>query len=792
MLRIALICGGPSAERGISLNSARSVLDHLAGPNIQIIPLYVDCEKEFHLISSSHLYSNTPADFDYKLDSLAQKLPKGKLGAFFKEIDLTFPVVHGAYGEGGELQKILEEYQIPYIGSDAKSCQTMFCKYQASEILKKNGFYTFPSICLEMGQSHQLKKIEEFFEAHALTRAIVKPTQSGSSIGVFSVRTPQEAFEACHHIFEQGIDKKVLLEIFCEGQEFTVLVLENRQGQPVALIPTEIEMDYAQNQIFDYRRKYLPTNQTTYHTPPRFTSLQVDQIRLQAQEIFKLFHMRDYVRMDGWILKDGQICFTDINPVSGLEQNSFLFRQTSLLGLTHQQTLAYLLKNACARANVAYPNEKNLQALTRFPVYILFGNNNAERQVSLLSGTNVWLKLLQSEKLYPIPCLYDLQKAIWQLPYSFALNHTVEEIQHHCQISQDILFNFGKLIESICHDLELSHKEPTLPLKLQLEDFLVKAKTENAFVFLALHGGEGENGTFQKKLEQFQIPFNGSNSRTSALCMDKYHTASIIHQMNDPDIVALPKVRIDLFKLPWENGQAYQKLWTELCQYLACHRLIVKPRTDGCSAGIILLERADDLALYAKFIQTQETFIPANTFSNQKDVIEMPSSTCEHLIEPYVQTDRIILRGKLIQHVPLQGWIELTVGVMESEGNYRSLNPSIAIADGAVLSLEEKFQGGTGINLTPPPEEIISNHAKEKIRKGVSKVAQALGIQNYARLDIFFNRLTEKIIVIEANSLPALTPSTVLYHQALMENPPLTPKAFIEKIIESKLIGLGV
>jgi D-alanine-D-alanine ligase-like ATP-grasp enzyme len=61
-----------------------------------------------------------------------------------------------------------------------------------------------------------------------------------------------------------------------------------------------------------------------------------------------------------------------------------------------------------------------------------------------------------------------------------------------------------------------------------------------------------------------------------------------------------------------------------------------------------------------------------------------------------------------------------------------------------------------------------------------------LGIENYARLDIFFNRMTEKMILIEANTLPGLTPSTVIYHQGLAEEPSLTPLALLEKIIASK------
>ncbi|MDR2778643.1 MAG: hypothetical protein LBB13_04085, partial [Rickettsiales bacterium] len=119
-------------------------------------------------------------------------------------------------------------------------------------------------------------------------------------------------------------------------------------------------------------------------------------------------------------------------------------------------------------------------------------------------------------------------------------------------------------------------------------------------------------------------------------------------------------------------------------------------------------------------------------------------------------------------------------------GVYHSLSPSITVAENKILTIEEKFQGGTGINITPPPTEIIDIKFSEIIKAKVEKAAEILGIENYARLDIFVNSRTQKILLIEANTLPALTPSTVIFHQALEEYKPLTPENFLEKIIEMK------
>ena len=66
-MKVSLICGGPSLERGISLNSARSLLDHLQSETIEVVPFYLDYKKNAYAISKAQLYSNTPSDFDFKL-----------------------------------------------------------------------------------------------------------------------------------------------------------------------------------------------------------------------------------------------------------------------------------------------------------------------------------------------------------------------------------------------------------------------------------------------------------------------------------------------------------------------------------------------------------------------------------------------------------------------------------------------------------------------------------------------------------------------------------------------------
>ncbi len=795
ILKIALICGGPSAERGISLNSARTVLDHLQKSCVEIYPIYVDYRCHFYRIAPAQLYSNTPADFDFKLHQMGEQLEQAALIQFLKGIDIVFPVIHGAFGDDGKLQLLLEDHGIPYIGSDSASCQNMYPKHKAQAILKQNGFATLPSLVLSrdeialQGKSALQKFVEDFF-SHTPKRAIVKPTCGGSSIGVASVTSPLQALEHIEHLFSSNAHSHVILEPFCEGIEFTVVVFENKEGKPVALMPTEIETSYSENEILDYRKKYLATNSASYHTPARFSLSLIEDIRKGAENLFELFKMKDFVRIDGWVLKDGTKLYTDFNPISGLEQNSFFFRQAAAIGFTHKEALEYLIENRCRKygKKVQLHVEQNDQNKPKQLVHVIFGGTCAERQVSLMSGSNVYLKLLHSQAFEPIPFLYGQQDTIWQLPLSLVLNHTVEEIEANCRMDDAFFDKTATLAHGIQKRLSIPCQEFERPKSMSIAEFLTLSKSQNAFVFIGMHGGVGEDGTLQNLLVEYEIPFNGSSAETSSLCMDKFLTAKVINKSSHPHIYGLQKFSFCPDEIKHFSTHDYEILWDRVCMQLKTSNLIIKPRNDGCSAGIVSLKSASDLAKYCAFIFAQVKTVPKLSFEAQESQVEMCLDTKAHyLLEPFIETDRIAINHNTLLHEHIHGWVELTVGVLEMEGRYHALSPSITVAEGAVLSLEEKFQGGTGINITPPPEEIITKCGQNKIKHYIEETAAMLGIENYARIDIFFNEKEDKMIVIEANTLPGLTPSTVIYHQALAEEQSLPPLQFLEHLIHQSL-----
>ena len=793
-LHIALLCGGPSPERGISLNSARSVLDHLQNDNIEITPVYFDHKKNPYHISTGQLYSNTPSDFDFKLAQTSKKLSQTALKTLLKSVDLAFPVMHGQFGEDGAIQRLLDRYKVPYLGSPVDACKRCFDKYDANEFIRSKGFYAPPSVVLKIFRNDHDKIIKNFFKQHHIKRAVVKPATGGSSIGVFSVSTPQDALEKAQHLFSKRMDTRVVVEPFCEGTEFTVIILQNRFGMPVAVLPTEIETDYQNHQVFDFRKKYLPTPHVTYHCPPRFDNATIERIQVQAEQLFTVLGMRDFARFDGWLMPDGKLWFSDFNPISGMEQNSFLFQQAARIGMSHRDLLRFIVNNGCQRHGIQFPTSahplfplKTKDYRLKTPIHILFGGNTSERQVSLMSGTNAWLKLRDSKKYEPHPFLLDTESHVWEIPYALTLNHTVEEIMENCKNAAEGNERLHFLIEKVRLRLALKSSDMTepffLPQKMSLSTFIKNAP----FVFIGLHGGIGEDGTLQGMLTKAKVKFNGPDQTCSQICMDKHLTAQKLQGLEREGIFT-PRQQIHSLKtLHTLRGHELDRFWKNLTRALDSKHPIVKPQADGCSSGVIRLHTARDLQKYVAFAHSGAPQIQPHTLTHQIGIVEMPTTPMQQLLfETFIETDNIRVIGNRLKWKRKYGWIEVTTGVIEQNSRLHALSPSLTVAQGHVLSVEEKFQGGTGINITPPPEIMVKPIALAKAKKSLEKIAKTLNIRGYSRIDTFLHVDTGDLIVIEVNTTPALTPSTVLFHQALVEPTPLPPRALLETLIENK------
>ncbi|KAJ4898279.1 D-alanine--D-alanine ligase family [Raphanus sativus] len=856
-LRVGLICGGPSAERGISLNSARSVLDHIQGNGISVSCYYIDAHLKAFAISSAQLYSNTPADFDFKLESLAQGFSSLSDLAehLVSAVDIVFPVIHGRFGEDGGIQELLESHNIPFVGTGSSECRRAFDKYEASLELKKHGFMSVPNYLVQ-GTGVDESEIAQWFTDNRLDlevgKVVVKPARAGSSIGVKVAFGVKDSIKKAVELILEGIDDRVVVEVFIEdGHEFTAIVLDVGSGsdsRPVVLLPSEVQLqshgsrDPEEDAIFDYRRKYLPTQQVTYHTPPRFPIHVIKSIREEASLLFKKLGLRDFARIDGWYLaptsnispasnetsrgrKSGDIIFTDINLISGMEQNSFLFQQASKVGFSHSNILRTILHRASSRLphltwhnyefNHLLRGSTTLEASGDVQkVFVIFGGDTSERQVSVMSGTNVWMNLQRFVDLKVTPCLLsplfsnssgtfpgkgsDLDnREVWILPYSVVLRHTAEEILAECleAIEPDRALFTSLLQKQVMDDLMDGLKNESwfggfdiadeLPMRFSLREWIKLASEAQATVFIAVHGGIGEDGTLQAVLEDEGVAYTGPGVLASRTCMDKVMTSQALSHLSEFGVHTIIK---DVKRTEDIMHETISNIWDGLITKLRCLTFCVKPARDGCSTGVARLCSSEDLAVYVQALKDCLPRIPPNTLSKTHGMIEMPNSTPEFLIfEPFVETDEIIVSSKAKQQLSWKGttrWVEITVGVIGKRGSMRSLNPSLTVKEsGDILSLEEKFQGGTGINLTPPPPTIMSMDALERCKKGIELIAETLGLEGFSRIDAFVHVETGEVLVIEVNTVPGMTPSTVLIQQALAEQPPMYPPQFFRKLL---------
>jgi D-alanine-D-alanine ligase len=252
-------------------------------------------------------------------------------------------------------------------------------------------------------------------------------------------------------------------------------------------------------------------------------------------------------------------------------------------------------------------------------------------------------------------------------------------------------------------------------------------------VCLALHGKYGEDGCMQGLLELLGIPYTGSGVLASAIGMDKYVCRRIltINGINVPLTIPVPRRR-------WDAGQ--KAVIEEIIRGIG-FPCVVKPCREGCSTAVKKVVAAEGLP-----VALDEAFLWDNVALVEEFLVGM----------------------------------EVTCGVLGVDAP-EALMPSETIPTTDVLSLEDKFLYGQGENKTParlPAEQI------EKIRETAVETFRVLNLKGYARIDMFM-RADGRVAVLEPNTLPGMTPSTVLFHQAAASG--ITPAGLIDRIIRSAL-----
>ena len=299
--RIAVLYGGSSSEREISLSSGQGVYAALCeiGYQCQLI--------------------------DYKnLKDLNE----------LKNYDFVFIALHGFEGEGGELQKDLDDLNILYSGSKSEACRKTWNKGLTKKILKANNIDTPSFIELEKFDPEiDRNKIKDaFFDLFQPNdNLFLKPNEDGSSVDIFIIHNEdsiKKAYEKC-----SNPHRSFLIEEYIDGREITVTVIGKDCFPPIEIITN--------NEFYDYDAKYISNE--TLHIEANLSLSELNDIKLISKKVFDVLDCKGWARIDFLQDKQGNFYVIEVNTVPGMTEHSNVPKSGSLIGLSYNEVVQKII-----------------------------------------------------------------------------------------------------------------------------------------------------------------------------------------------------------------------------------------------------------------------------------------------------------------------------------------------------------------------------------------------------------------------------------------------------------------
>ena len=297
--KVAVLFGGFSAEREVSLASGKAVLKALVNQGINAIAI------------------------DPKLDDISLLKKQG--------FDRAFIVLHGRGGEDGVIQGFLTSLGIPHTGCDVLSSAIAMDKSKTKQIWQS---YQLPTA------DYQIILKESFNESHCadiLSRlsgtVMVKPVNEGSSIGMAKVSSPEQLVNALQEAFK--FDNKILLEAWITGKEYTVSML-NDEVLPAIRMHTD-------NEFYDYQAKYQSTT-TQYFCPCGLDDDKLAKLNQIATEAFAAIGCSGWGRVDFMLDEQDNWKLLEVNTVPGMTLTSLVPKAAKQAGYSFEQLAVEILK----------------------------------------------------------------------------------------------------------------------------------------------------------------------------------------------------------------------------------------------------------------------------------------------------------------------------------------------------------------------------------------------------------------------------------------------------------------
>lgn len=301
-MKIGVFYGGPSREREISMVSGKAVLECLVENRMNAVGIEVGDD----------------------IQSVLAGL----------DIDVAFIALHGAFGEDGGMQRLLEDAGIPYSGSGVSASRLAMNKADSKRVLLSANIPTAAYKVLKKSDLRDdIINVAETFGFPF----VVKPVAEGSSIGVYFIKNRGDFLARIDNMFEYG---DVLIERVIDGRELTVGII-GAEAMPIIELRTT-------RPFYDFEAKYV-AGDTEYVVPARLDETTAERVRNIALKTFNALGAYGFGRVDLMLDKEGNAFVLELNTIPGFTGHSLVPKAASVMGLTFIELINKILELALCR-----------------------------------------------------------------------------------------------------------------------------------------------------------------------------------------------------------------------------------------------------------------------------------------------------------------------------------------------------------------------------------------------------------------------------------------------------------
>lgn len=316
-LRVAVLRGGPSEEYDVSMKTGAGVLAALARQGVQTTDIIINKQGEWMV----HGFTRVPA-------------------AALSTADVAFVALHGAYGEDGTVQRILDRTGIRYTGSRAYPSALAMNKILTKDIMRSAGIKTAPHMRVTRATT-DVRRMALSIESLFGPTYFIKPVSGGSSIATYKAHGIHELVNALTTALKER--DEVLVEKYIEGKEATVGIVEDLRGEKHYSLPAIEIVPPPAHGFFDYEAKY--SGVTDEICPGRFSRDEKEALRDAALKAHHQLGLSHYSRSD-FIVSPTGIYFLETNTLPGLTSESLLTNALSAIGHPYDDFILHLVQTA--------------------------------------------------------------------------------------------------------------------------------------------------------------------------------------------------------------------------------------------------------------------------------------------------------------------------------------------------------------------------------------------------------------------------------------------------------------